>query len=149
MNQRELVRAIAYDIQDETHIYLLLKAQKGYWQNPQGGIDHGESEIEAIIRETREETGLEVKEVNKDTRVYVEYDTERQGNPIHTTLASYAARLDSSKEVVLSPEDGHTESKWVPYNDALTMLTRYPEQIQVFEKVVDKLISTESSHPVR
>ncbi len=37
MKVRKLVRAIVYDIKDGEPIYLLLKAKKGYWQNPQGG----------------------------------------------------------------------------------------------------------------
>ena len=32
---------------------------KGAWQLPQGGIDEGESAEEAVLREIREETGIE------------------------------------------------------------------------------------------
>ncbi len=137
--ERKLVRAIAYDLKEGEYIYLLLKAEKGYWQNPQGGIEPGESSIEAILRETKEETGLKVIEVLPETRVCLEYDTERKGNPLHTQLAAYAARVDSSQEIVLSGKEGHSESRWVSYAEALALLTRYPEQVKVFAEVVGKL----------
>jgi 8-oxo-dGTP pyrophosphatase MutT (NUDIX family) len=141
VSSRALVRAIAYDIKDGEPHYLLIKAKKGYWQNAQGGIDAGESEIEALIRETQEESGLEIIAIHKNTRVYNEYDTERKGNPLHTMLSSYAVRVDSSRDVALSPKDGHTDHLWVTYDQALSLLTRYPEQIRVFEQVVKKLAS--------
>ncbi len=73
--------------------------------------------------------------------MHIEYDTKRKGIPIHTNLAAYAIQVDSSKKVVLSSEDGHTEYRWVSYNEALRLLTKYPEQIQVFKQVVNKLFS--------
>ena len=108
---------------------------------PPRGIDTGESEIEAILRETQEETELEIIEVHQNTRVYTEYDTERKGDALHTMLASYAARVDSSQKTAPSQEDGHTDYQWVTYNQALSLLTEYPEQIQVFKQVVKKLFS--------
>lgn len=139
MNQRRVVRAIAYDFQEQEMKYLLLKTKKGYWQNPQGGIDENESEIEAIIRETKEETGLNIIEVFPNTRNFKEYDTERKGEIIHTLLSSYAVKIDSNQKVKLSNEDGHTDFKWVNYKDSLKLLNKYPEQKEVFESVIKKL----------
>ena len=33
------------------------------WQFPQGGIDRGESPLEAVLRETKEEVGLEEQDI--------------------------------------------------------------------------------------
>jgi len=135
METRKIARAIVYNPDQG---YLLLKAKKGYWQNPQGGIDAGETPIQAARRETLEETGLEVV-VLEGTEYFMEYDTERKGKQIHTEITSYAARVDYVKPVVLSEEDGHTDFKWVKYNEALSLLTKYPEQIQIFEEVVSRI----------
>ncbi len=139
METRNLVRAVVYDGMDAGARYLLLHALKGYWQNPQGGIDPGESELEALVRETREETGLEAMEVLAATRTAVEYETEKAGIPIHVLLAAYAVRVDSRQEVILSAEDGHTAYQWVSYDEVLRMLVTYPEQRHVFEEVVRKM----------
>ena len=56
--ERRNVRAILFDDSSEEVEYLLLYARKGYWQFPQGGIDLGESEIEAVQREVLEQLKL-------------------------------------------------------------------------------------------
>ena len=45
------------------------------WQFPQGGLDKGESPLEAIYRETREEVGLERKDIRiiKETQEWFNY----------------------------------------------------------------------------
>jgi 8-oxo-dGTP pyrophosphatase MutT (NUDIX family) len=35
---------------------------QGHWDLPKGGIDHGESPLQAALRETREETGLHLSD---------------------------------------------------------------------------------------
>src|SRR3989344_1485325 len=128
MEIRNIVRAIVYDIVKGDYIYLLLKAKKDYWQNPQGGINEGESEIEALVREVREETGISIDGVSNWIRDSLEYQTERKGVLINSNVVSYAVRVDSSKKVKLSEEEGHTEYRWVNYEEALKLLTTYPEQ---------------------
>src|SRR3989344_8793748 len=98
METRNIVRAIVYDIVNKDYIYLLLMAKKGYWQNPQGGINEGESEIEALVREVREEIGISINGVSNEIRDFVEYQTERKGVLINSNVASYAVRVDSSKK---------------------------------------------------
>ena len=40
------------------------KRKDGYgWQFPQGGLDNGESTVEAIYRETKEEVGLDKEDI--------------------------------------------------------------------------------------
>jgi len=74
---RDTARGITYDIVNGEYIFLLLKTKYGYWQNPQGGIDPGESEIGAIVRELVEETGLKYEEMFLNSRHFIEYDTTR------------------------------------------------------------------------
>ena len=38
-----------------------MEPEKGKWSLPAGYLDHGESPVETAVRETREETGLEVR----------------------------------------------------------------------------------------
>ncbi len=49
-------------VRDEAGRLLLVRRQdNGYWALPGGHLDYGESLAQAIVRETREETGLEVQ----------------------------------------------------------------------------------------
>lgn len=49
---------------------------KGAWQMPQGGIDHGETPLEAALRELGEEIGLKPNHVDVvgETKDWITYD---------------------------------------------------------------------------
>jgi len=137
---RRNARGIVYALSGNgEYQFLLIKSRKGYWQNPQGGIENGESGVEAVVREIEEESGLTRLTVRRDTRYVTRYEAQRGGVDMRVLLDAYAVRGDSTEEIVLSSEEGHTDFRWVSYNKALDMLTRYPEQKQVFTKVSSKL----------
>ena len=64
MRLRESVRALIVDPED--HVLLVrfdwdgLDVAGGFWANPGGGVEPGESRLAALQRELREETGLRV-----------------------------------------------------------------------------------------
>jgi 8-oxo-dGTP pyrophosphatase MutT (NUDIX family) len=58
-----LVPGVAAIVKDEQGRVLLVQTTRGRWSLPAGAIDPGESPQEAVVRETREETGLEVRPV--------------------------------------------------------------------------------------
>ena len=47
---------------------------KKYWQMPQGGIDKGESYLEAAYRELKEETSMQSVSLIKEIEDYITYD---------------------------------------------------------------------------
>lgn len=53
--QREAVREV---IIKENKIAMVKSEKEGFYKFPGGGINQGESHIEALMRETREETGI-------------------------------------------------------------------------------------------
>ena len=48
---------------DKQQVLLAKRYQKDNWQLPQGGVDKGESELEALFRELNEEVGLSPEDV--------------------------------------------------------------------------------------
>jgi len=58
-----LIPGVAAVIHDDDDRVLLLRTTEGGWSLPAGAIDPGESPREAVVRETREESGLEVRPV--------------------------------------------------------------------------------------
>ena len=139
MKERRNVRAIVFDDSNGQVEFLLLYARKGYWQFPQGGVDTGETEVEAVQREVLEETGLRVwkRDVIISSKIDALYFAQREGNPIKVFLSAYAVRANSTKEIVIGRGgDAHSDFQWVSYARALKLLIEYPEQKKVFEKVV-------------
>lgn len=61
---RESVRALIIDPQDDVLLVRFhwdgLDVADGFWANPGGGIEQGETRLEALQRELREEVGLPV-----------------------------------------------------------------------------------------
>ena len=52
--------AITYTMIDETIFYLLIKDNHGNYGFPKGHLENGETEIEAAIREIKEECGIDI-----------------------------------------------------------------------------------------
>lgn len=72
---------------------------------PGGLVDRGEDPMDAAIRETKEETGLDLRDV-RQLRVW-SYDTPDGWETVHTTFVGYSDQGD----VVITPE--HTAHRWV------------------------------------
>ncbi|MEY4722653.1 MAG: hypothetical protein RLZZ324_166 [Candidatus Parcubacteria bacterium] len=55
--------AIVISRTDPTKVLVLYRAHQGDWSFPKGHVDPGETAVEAMHREVREETGLDVEVV--------------------------------------------------------------------------------------
>jgi 8-oxo-dGTP diphosphatase len=92
----------------EGHI-LLLKRTYGNmgWSTPGGSIEPGETIHEALLRECREELGLEVQDVVL-TGFYFH-------SIVNSQVAMFRCSLPVDEEIKLSAE--HSEYKWFPLDE--------------------------------
>ncbi|KUN02117.1 DNA mismatch repair protein MutT [Streptomyces yokosukanensis] len=74
----------------------------GLWELPSGGVETGESLIEALEREVAEETGLTVTEVD----TYLGHFDYRSGSGRRTRQYNFAATV-TGRTVQLSEHDAH------------------------------------------
>ena len=95
----------------QTLYCVLLRADAGFWQWVAGGGEDAETPVEAAVRETREETGIE--------------------GPLYA-LQSQA----SAPEARLSTE--HTACEWLPYDEAFSRL-RFQSNQTALQELAERL----------
>lgn len=118
-------------------LYLLLNYRRGYWDLAKGKLENGETNLQAAIRELKEETGLEaqIHEGFEQSLSYMFKDPD--GELVHKTVTFYVGKV-STRQVTLSHE--HLSYKWVPYKDAIQELT-YPNAQQILA-MAEHFVST-------
>ena len=130
--RRDSARAIMIK---DGRLALVHSRKYGYYKFPGGGIEKGETKVAALIRETKEETGLSVKEdsvrvygriprVQKDTfyenMIFVQenyyYFCEASDTAAIQTLDGYEAEEGFTSELV-EPTEAIRQNKTVFYTD--------------------------------
>ena len=105
--------------------YLLLyypsgsKSKKDYWDFPKGHIERGEKEINTVLREVKEETGLENIEIIKGFKEHIKYFFKFKRQIVFKIVTFYLAKTEK-KDVKISSE--HIGYKWLSYKEALNQL---------------------------
>ncbi|MBD3354462.1 NUDIX domain-containing protein [Candidatus Woesearchaeota archaeon] len=116
--------------------FLLFKKKGTWtgWQFPQGKIDKGESEEQALKREIEEETGIKDIEVVKKLPYTHDYWFQEKGENIHKFLTFYLVKVNKKENnITLSRE--HSDYRWCSYKEAYENL-RYNKEI--FKEAVEK-----------
>lgn len=85
----------------------------GYWELPGGRIEMGEEPADALLREVKEESGLDIKIINPLKVVSYYKDPI---NPRESYGIFYFCKLkDENQQVTVSHE--HSDYKWISFNN--------------------------------
>ena len=126
------IEAILFKRADGKPQYLLLKTiprRGGFWQPITGGLEEGETKIEALKREVREETGIQnIIKIIENVHYYevpdpslIEY-FERHGHAYkHVKEYAFGVEVSSDEEVVLDGKE-HSDFKWCSFQEALKLM---------------------------
>ncbi len=109
--------------------YLLLNYPAGHWDFVKGHIEKDEKEEQTVIRETKEETGIEDVKFIPDFREKVSYFFKRNKQLIHKDVIYYLLET-KTKEIKLTE---HNDFKWLNFEEAFKKLT-FENSKQILQK---------------
>jgi bis(5'-nucleosidyl)-tetraphosphatase len=101
-------------------LYLLLRYAAGHWDFVKGNVEPKESETDTVLRELKEETGIDATQTVAGFRERIQYFYRRQGETVQKEVVFYIIHANTEK-VTLSFE--HVDFAWLDYSHALERLT--------------------------
>lgn len=99
----------------------------GYWEQLGGKVDSGESHEDALIREIKEEAGIQVKPLY----AYNEYEYNHSDGRLIYEIA-YVCGMSEEQEIKLSAE--HLSYKWVTKEDLKNLAPITDEMVNIIYK---------------
>lgn len=111
---------------------LLVKQTSGDWGFPKGHVEENETEMETAIRETKEETNIEV-EIDENHRYSIEYSPKEN---TWKEVIYYRAKMKSNTCI---PQESEIEKiEWLGFEQALSKLT-YDNTKKILRQVIEDL----------
>ena len=108
---------------------LVIKDTNGNYGFPKGHMENGETEVETAMRETKEETNVDVI-IDESRRYEINYYIKERD--IDKTVVFFRARYNGGD---LKIQEGETEEiQWVPTKDVLNILT-WKDSKEVYENL--------------
>ena len=107
--------AVVYRSATGGRSFLLLQ-NAGRWDFPKGRVEKGETELQTVIREVEEETGLADLKMVPGFRKVIEYFYRRDGKNIHKQVTYFLGETEEER-VRISFE--HQGFGWFTYREAL------------------------------
>lgn len=110
------------------------------WEFPKGGIDAGEGQLEAALRELQEETGLDrnavklVPDFKHTERYRFSVGEGARRTLIHKQVTYFLAEA-LHEEIRISPKEAH-EYAWVDLEEAMQRI-RYKSRRRMLEAAAD------------
>lgn len=138
MREPYQILSIPYRIIDGTPLFCIFRrADSDYWQFIAGGGENGETPLQAAIRETIEEIGVESSNIQQlESVAYVPAEVIAESRRQHWdknifVIPEYSFAFECDSEPILSNE--HTEYKWLTYDKARKLLKWDSNKVAMYE----------------
>ena len=103
----------------------------GKWELPSGKVNFGEDPYDALKREIKEETGIDILNANPLTCTH--YTIEKEDNKRHTVQIIYLAYADEKSIINIGLSNEHKAYKWI-FPKELNDLDTFDDMITILEE---------------
>ncbi|MEX2054086.1 MAG: NUDIX domain-containing protein [Candidatus Colwellbacteria bacterium] len=136
---------IVYRPTKEGPKFLIMYHRGSYWNFPKGHIEHGETGLEAAVRETTEETGLLAKDlkIKRNFKVLERFQFRAPKGKVEKMVILYLAEAATSEIKISEEHDGYG---WFLYRDSKRILANYKESLEALRRAYNA-ISRKPSRP--
>lgn len=121
MEIKNSARAVIYD---EENLFALIDVRNGeYFKIPGGGIEEGETETQAAVREAKEETGCDIKIIKKIGENKI---VNQSQNIIYHSVCFLAKKVKQSREPTFDDWEKMNNMKviWVNIKQAISLFNK-------------------------
>ena len=126
------VNCIIFKRESDGYKFLVLKRREdrgGFWQSVTGGVKIGERKPDALVRELKEETGIEHCLELIDLNYSFSFRVPKFGVLVEDVYA-----VEVLPETKISISDEHTEYKWLGIKEAIAIL-KYKTNKEGFKRL--------------
>ena len=127
-------------IKEKEPLYLLLHYESGHWDFPKGHVEAGETDLDTVRREVKEEAGITNIGILQNFKEKIHYFYKVNNELMSKDVVFYLAKTNT-KDVKLSFE--HIGFAWVSYEKAMEKLT-YKNAKDILQKAHEFLKSNKS-----
>ena len=113
---------------------LVIQQKQGFWGFPKGHMEQGENEIETAVRETKEETNLDVI-IEDKTRFCLTYFIE--DNNIHKEVVYFVAKVDGKVDIKPQIEEVNSIA-WIDIAKVEDILT-FDNLKELWERILNHI----------
>nr|MDO8081009.1 NUDIX domain-containing protein [Candidatus Freyarchaeota archaeon] len=121
---------VIYRMENGKPKYLILKHERGHWDFVKGNVEKNEKLRDTVIREAREETGIQDLKFDDDFENKISYFYKRGGGTVYKEVVFHLAETKTD-QVKISYE--HVGYNWLNYDGALKGLS-YENSIKTLKK---------------
>ena len=126
---------------NDIFICIVKRRNKGVWILPRGRIEKNEHMEETVIREIKEETGIEATIIKKIGIISYSFYSSKDKVTYNKVVHFYLLRLDKQEDFV--PNQEIEEKLWVPLNKAKEFLS-YEAEKNIIDKVIEFIHKNEN-----
>lgn len=118
---------------------LVINQRGRSWSLPKGGIEDGETKLQAAKREIYEESGIKKLKLIKELVSYKRYKMDKDNKDDKSELKTIFMFLFETNEEKLKPIDPRNpKARWVDKKDVANLLTHKKDK-EFFLKIKDKI----------